>query len=42
MLMSPALWAPIAGSGQVGFNQVHLGIPSLQELLLALNPHHFS
>lgn len=42
MLMSPALGAPIAESGQVGFNHVDLGILSLQGLLLALNPHHFS
>lgn len=42
MLMSPAPWAPIAGGGQGGINHVDLGIQSLQGLLLALNPHHFS
>lgn len=42
MLMSPALWAPITGSGQGDINHVDLGIHSLQGLLLALNSYRFS
>lgn len=42
MLWSPAPWAPITHSGQVGDNYLDLGTQSLQGLLLALSPHHLS
>lgn len=41
MLMSPAPWAPMAGSGRVAISHVDLGIQSLQGLLLPLNPTTF-